>query len=408
MESEEGHQLRSSAVEVVYLFTTFPKRSETFVQREVKGLLAAGLRLELRTIWGGKRDFEGHSVLRFSLWELIGIPLWLLYWAGKKPRVIGEFWAALFQKPTSRLNALEMWLGTAYGLLKAKKIGESPATKIHTAWATMPTTAALLIYRLTGKPFSMGAHAYDIFLGTGDGLLSHKVAAALFVQSSNETARLELERRFPEHVEKLHCVRRCLDRFPKFEPREILHAQNVDFIAVGRLVAKKGYLRMLSLIKAANENSFAWRLKIIGEGPLEASIKAEIERLGLSQSVKLLGGLPYESVKMHYAAANAFIFAGIVSDDGDRDGLPNVIPEAMAYGLPVFAAPAPGVQEAVQDNETGWLVDFDDAARGVSQIVKAIDGGALSRGVQNARDWVETHFDSEKTTETLMRLHRVS
>ena len=388
------------------LFTTFPKRSETFVQREVKGLLAAGLRIELRTLWGGETDFDGHPVKRFSPWELVGVPFWLLYWAARKPAVVGEFWSALFRNPTSRLNAAEMWLGAAYGLLKAKRIAKSPAKKMHTAWATMPTTAALFIHRLTGKRFSMGAHAYDIFQQGGDGLLGEKVAAAEFVQSSNETARLELAKRFPEQAEKLHCVRRCLDKFPDFKPRRPDLARDLDFVAVGRLVPKKGYLRLLALIKAANENSFRWRLRIIGEGPEETAIRTECKRLRVDSSVELLGGLSYELVKEQYASADAFIFAGIVSEDGDRDGLPNVIPEAMAHGLPVFAASAPGVREAINDNETGWLINFDEPARGVSQIVNAIDSATVPQVLQQARDWVEQHFDSQKTTATLLDLHR--
>ncbi|MEM7674049.1 MAG: hypothetical protein AAF212_11975, partial [Verrucomicrobiota bacterium] len=252
---------------VAYLATTFPKLSETFVQREVRGLINAGMPIELRTIWGGGGVFEGNPILKFSMWELVGVPFWLCFWLVFRPRVVFKFLGYLFRRPSDYLNAQEMWLGAAYGLLKARRLEKSEVRKIHATWATMPATAALLIQRLTGIPFSSGAHAYDIFVSNGDGLLPEKVEAATFIQSSNQTAREELAARFPECVDKLFCVRRCLENFPEFSPRPPKNPQKLSMLSVGRLVPKKGYHRLVDLIAVANQRGLEWSLKIVGDGP---------------------------------------------------------------------------------------------------------------------------------------------
>lgn len=405
MDEASGRPSTEEAKPIAYLATTFPKLSETFVQRELKGLLKAGLDIRIHSIWGGDTHFDEYPVAKFSMWELVGIPVWLIYWLFRKPRVVLAFIVYLCTRPKNFLNFQEMWLGAGYGLLKASSFARSNVRKMHTAWATMPATAALFIHRLTEIPFSLGAHAYDIYVDGGDGLLPEKVGSATFVQSSNQTARSELARRFPEYAEKMFCVRRCFEHLPPFKVKIPQTTQRLSLLSVGRLVPKKGYGFLIKLMCAARKRDLDWTLKIIGEGPEKEALLQQIREYALEDRVTLTGAQEYSAVQAAYESADVFVFSGIISDDGDRDGLPNVVPEAMAHGIPVFAEPNPGVKEAVIDGETGWLVSFRSPDAVIGKMLQALSRSTLEPVLINAYNWVEDHFDIEKTTTQLMKLH---
>lgn len=375
------------------------------MQREIQGLLDAGLDIEIRSIWGGGTEFAGRPVIKFNMWELIGVPYWLLYWGIRKPRVIAQFLGYLVSRPCNWLNFQEIYLGAGYGLLKANLLRKSGARKMHTTWATMPATTALMVHRLVGIPYSIGAHAYDIYVAGGDGLLKEKVESAQFIQSSNQTARAELIRRFPNHSDKMHCIRRCLTEMPPYIPRGPKSSKRLSFLSVGRLVPKKGFLNLLRLVASAKSAGYEWSIKIVGEGPQKEQLAAEMKRLDIEDRVSLTGPLDFESVKREYGSADAFLFAGVVAPDGDRDGLPNVIPEAMAYSLPVLAEPNPGVQEAIVDGETGWLVEFQNTAGAIQKIEAALSSNDSDKVLENAYNWVQEHFDISRTAAQLIKLH---
>ena len=400
-----SRKLRQSRM--AYLLTTFPKTSETFVQREIRGLRRAGLDFDLFTIWGGGSAFESRPVNQFYLIELVLVPVWLIYWFVRRPRVVTKHLIWMFTRPTSWLNYQETWLGYGFGLVRAQRFVRS-YRKVHAGWATMPATAALLIHDLTGLPFSIGAHAYDIFYRGGDGLLPEKIESAVFTHSSNVAAQSALIERFPDLAEKMYVVRRSLDPMPVFQwtgLRNHGEPESIHFISVGRLIPKKGFDRLIDLIVESERQGLDWSLAIVGDGPERVRLEADIKANHMEERISLLGGMDYTAVESCYTASDAFLFAGVVSTDGDRDGLPNVIPEAMAVGLPVFAQPAPGVLEAVIDQATGFLTDFSETGDAVRLIDQALRTDSLGKVVHAARSWVETAFSVEANSQRLMALH---
>ena len=157
---------------VAFFYATFPRPTETFVRRELRALDEIGFQPDLYSIWKGSSNWEGKSIFHFSLNRLWALFLWIPYWAWKKPRVFKDILIELWNRPCPNLqNWNETFLALGFALVEAQRIKEKDYTLFHGVWATMPATAAFALSKLTDVPFSMGAHAYDVFREGGDWIL---------------------------------------------------------------------------------------------------------------------------------------------------------------------------------------------------------------------------------------------
>jgi hypothetical protein len=138
---------------ITYLFTTFPKDSEQFLQREVRLLGRHVERLKLVSIHRGGGDFSGFSIARFPKIQLLTLVWWIPFWAVCRPRGFFSLLMDFFKgRPPDFLNVKETLLGLAYALVRARHFQmEGDRSWIHATWATMPASAALGLHRLTGK-----------------------------------------------------------------------------------------------------------------------------------------------------------------------------------------------------------------------------------------------------------------
>lgn len=388
-----------SPARVLYICTTFPRLSETFVEREVR-FLAKHLPLQVVSLWKGGKA-EGIPVDKISLWRLLSLFLRIPRWLFRNPRGLAAVLKLAFTRPPhSFLNLQEKYLGLGMGILLADRVYRQPPHWIHGIWATAPATAALTIHHLTRAPFSFGAHAYDLFQDGGDCLLQEKIASASWIRTSTEAAAKELERR-GSSPDQTTLIRRGLATLPEpTAPRQ--SNAPVQLLSVGRLVPKKGYSDLLRTCASLRDLGFSFNCTIIGDGPLRKELADLVAELDLTQQIQMTGAIPRHEVEPYFQQADLFIFTGIISPDGDRDGLPNVVPEAMAHGIPVLVRPAAGVLEAVRHNETGIVFSSpkpEDWATPLIDLWKDFEKRkALSR---NGRQWVETHFLSETNTRKL-------
>ena len=317
-------------------------------------MLESGISVVPFSIWGGGGEFNGIEVRRFKLRELWSL-FWLLpFWLCTRPRVFVEILTELFGQPCPSIqNWNETFLGFGFALVRASKMKKEGFALCHAVWATMPASAALAIKKLVGIEFSMGGHAYDIFRGRGDWLLSCKLRHAAFVRTSSASAQKRLlELGLPQ--EKLKLIYRGLNRWPKATSTGRKLAP-VEVLSVGRLVEKKGYFEQLAIYRALEEAGIPFRARIVGGGPLCDRLKTESRRLALEDKVFFLGPLPEEKTFELYSESDLFFFTGKVAGNGDRDGLPNVIPEAMSAGVVVITSATGGASEALQDGETGFV-----------------------------------------------------
>ncbi|MCC5807153.1 MAG: glycosyltransferase [Opitutales bacterium] len=383
---------------VLFLCTTYPAPTETFVRREVEALRAAGAELDVVSVWGG----GGGDVWRFRFWELVKLLWWLPYWLVRRPGVLCDLMQSMILRPMpSALNAGENLLGFGFALIHAQKIGRRRYRHAHAAWAGLPAAAAWLLDRLTGLPYSVGAHAYDLFEGGGDWLLSDKTARARFVRTSTGAGRRRLLRSgVPEG--KVALIRRGLVAFPPVHPMRAVRVP-LRILAVGRFVEKMGYHALVGVLEQARAAGLAFEGRLIGEGPARREIADRLAARGLATCVRFEGRQPFTRVLEALAWADVLLFTGVVARNGDRAGLPNAVAEAMAAGVPVVASRVGGVAEAVEHERSGLLVEGPGAAAELLRLAR--DDDLYRRLQEGGREWTLTHFDAAVNMRALR--HRI-
>jgi glycosyltransferase involved in cell wall biosynthesis len=171
-------------------------------------------------------------------------------------------------------------------------------------------------------------------------------------------------------------------------------------------VEKKGLADLLSAVAALRSSGRELRCRLVGSGPLEEALRAQVRDLDLEGAVEFIGSASQEQVlDEHLPAASAYVLPCVVASDGDRDGLPTTLLESMARGVPVVSTRLPGVPEAVPHGEAGLLADEGDVC-GLTQAIASTldDREATERRVTAARRHIETLFDSKKNTRQLFGL----
>jgi len=386
---------------IAYLFTTFPVTSETFLQREVRVMADQGVEVDIHSLWLGDTEWEGMPIKKFRHAQLFQL-FWLFpKYLVCRPDVLRELLENLYKfNMPSLLNLGETMRGIGCALVLADAFRKDPPDVFHCVWATMPATAGWILNRLTGVPYTMGAHAYDVFKKEGDWLLTPKLKAALIVHTTTDAAKQHLIAR-GARKDRVLLIRRGLDQFPPCKPPRA-ERRPLRILSVGRLVPKKGYHRQLEILRRLADDGFAYEARIVGGGRIEDSLRKRHAELNLHDHVDLLGRRPFSEVKKHYDWADVLIFTGIVAPDGDRDGLPNVIPEAMAMGLPVVTSPVAGTTEAIHHGETGFVARNDDYAAWKLALSRLQDDNGLFHEIRaNARAWVEENYDNQVNAASL-------
>ena len=386
---------------ILYVTTTFPLYSETFIQREVRALRELGADLRIVSMHNGEREFEGLAVDRFSKWELIHV-LWRLPWIMiSRWKAFREWWTTLFtERPPSALSFWENMLGMGVALLRERSVRELQPDIVHCVWSGGPGAFGWANSLLVGTRFSVGAHAYDVFDHGGDWLLNSKLDPAVLIHTSTRSAYEELIKRAPKS--KIRLIRRGLNRFPEMAPLRSDRSR-LRIVCVARLVEKKGFPYQVEIYEAMVRAGIDFEARIIGEGPERERIESDLKERGLAGRVSLSGRLSQPETMERIAWADALIHTGIIARNGDRDGLPNVIPEAMSSGTIVVASPVSGVVEAIEDGVTGLLAEVGDANRWIGSFRRIQNEDALCESLRAmAREWVEREFSAKRNSGRLL------
>jgi glycosyltransferase involved in cell wall biosynthesis len=258
---------------------------------------------------------------------------------------------------------------------------------------------------LTGLPYSFTAHARDIYTSPPD-LLVVKIRAARFVVTcTGYNARHLAELVGDETAGSIHRIYHGLD-LHKFSPSAEPPAQlgsapgrvqprdTPTILAVGRLVEKKGYPYLIDACRLLIDRGYAVRLRIVGGGEMKDALRRHIAQVGLKERVELLGARPQDEVIDLYRTATVFALPCVVLENGDRDGIPNVLVEAMRLGLPVVSTAVSGIPELVVDEESGLLVPPRDVQALASALARLLDDPDLrARLAAAAAHRVTRQFD---------------
>jgi len=394
---------------IAYVVKMFPRFSETFVLAEILELERRGRAIEIVSL--RKPDdgcFHGELArLRARVRYLPehvrckparflaahGRQAWRSPWAyaralGLALRYLPSSWAAFLRAPL---------------VVEAARSGR--ATHLHAHFASLPAATALFASILSGLPFSFTAHAKDIYHRSRSRrllrLLLRRARCAVTVSDANVRA-LEALRGEPREPGRIVRIYNGVDlaafRPPVRRPREAAPL----LVAVGRLVEKKGFDLLVEACAILRQKKIAFRCSIVGKGPLEPSLRAAIRTARLEEVVRLEGPLPRQEIAELLRRASILVVPSLVGRDGNREGLPTVIPEAMASGLPVVASSVTGIPEAVADGVTGLLVEPGDAPA-LARALETLLGDERLREEMGraARARAERLFDVERQVSQL-------
>jgi glycosyltransferase involved in cell wall biosynthesis len=250
---------------------------------------------------------------------------------------------------------------------------------LHAHFAHDPTLIALLTHQLTGISFSFTAHARDLYQIPRQALVDRVAAASEVITCCGANLSYLKEVIPRDQHGKLHLIYHGVN-LARFSPstEKVLSSDAVPvLLSVGRLVEKKGFPDLLRACAILAQTGRPFRCVIYGDGPLRPQLSAQVSALGLVDTVILAGERRQHELIPIFQNASMFVLAPYVTLDGDRDGAPNVLAEAMACGLPVVSTRVAGIPELVWHEQNGLLCeprDADDLAR---QLGRLLDDAAL-------------------------------
>jgi glycosyltransferase involved in cell wall biosynthesis len=267
---------------------------------------------------------------------------------------------------------------------------------VHGYFAHTPAEVAARAARLLGVPYGFSTHARDA-RKVAPRVLARRARNAACVVACNTDVAEEILR----GGAAVHLLPHGVD-LRRFNPRTPTHSEELRLLAVGRLVEKKGFNVLLD---AATQLDFPFRLRIVGCGPERERLSKIIETHGLSRSVTLEGPLTHAELPEAYAGSDAVVVPSVQDSSGDRDGLPNVVLEAMACARAVVASDISAVGCAVNDGETGLLVPPGDALSLASALKRLAAAPELRERLgRGGLARVERDYEVGRCTERLYQL----
>lgn len=377
-----------------YVLKMYPRFSETFIVSEILAREARGEKVVIFSMRPCS-DTRFHPELARVQAPVIQVP---------RPSSASGLWQMLTPEAGPHLAELLRHRpdDAAQAVRVAALAREHGVTHLHAHFATMAATVARLAGLVAGLPYSFTAHAKDIFHeSVVEEDLQEKFADAHHAVTISRYNLEHLSARFPESAERMRLVYNGLElaRFPFVPQRD----RDLRLLSVGRLVEKKGFPLLIEAVRRLRERGLEVTAEIAGDGPLREELQEQIDRAGLNDAVTLLGPLTQSEVRDLLGTRRLFVAPFVIGEDGNADGLPTVLLEAMARGIPCVAADVTAVGEVIITGQTGWLVPTGDVDKLTDAIEEAL-GADTTELAHNARALVEETFDSRHQAKTLAQL----
>ena len=391
------------SMRVAYVVKRYPRYSETFIVNEILAHEAAGLEVEIFSLYP-PNDTHFQDVI-----AKVRAPVTYLSASGLKA---ADLWSAV---ETAGTLYPDVWsaLRNAQGedvrevyqaLLLAAELHRRGITHLHAHFATSSTSVARLASLFSGIPYTFTAHAKDIFHESVEAAdLATKLRDAAAVVTVSDYNTQYLRDCYTSSATEIVRIYNGLDlaRFPFALPAE----RAGTIVSVGRLIEKKGFKDLIEACAVLRRRGKAFRCELLGGGPLESDLWRQIEQLDLQGTVFLLGPRPQFEVIQRVQQASVFTAPCVVGTDGNRDGLPTVLLEAMALGTPCISTDVTGIPEVLVHGETGLMVAQHDPHGLADALERLLDDQALRvRLACQARQRIEANFDIHQNAARLREL----
>ncbi len=399
---------------IAIILKGYPRLSETFIAQEIRALELRGFEICLFSL---RRPTEptSHPIHAEITAPVVYLPE---YVRDDIPRVIRAWW--LVRKRTGYRIAFNCFVRDLKRDFTANRMrrfaqalvlaNEMPLAVRHLYSHFMHTPASVTYYAslINGMPWSISAHAKDIWT-IEDWEKREKMASCDWIVTCT-AANADHLGKLADDASKVSLLYHGLD-FKRFDDCSASDnsrdGSDVDdpvrLISVGRAVDKKGYDFLLDALKKLPED-LNWHFSHIGGGELLDALKTRAKELGLKRRIEWLGALPQTGVLSLYRKADIFVLPSRISDDGDRDGLPNVLMEAQSQRLACLSTDISGIPELIIHRQTGWLVAQQDS-EALSQALKTlISQPALRKQLAEAGfKRVHQHFSLEGGIDQLVQ-----
>jgi len=391
-----------------YLVSRFPVTSETFIVRELDALArAAEYEVGLRSLFPSP-DSPVHEIARPWMARLIR--------PNARAGLRGLWWALRTQPLTtlSVLRAVTLGYAASPSLLvralatvplaasHARDLSAAGGPRhIHAHFATYPALAAWICSRLADVTYSVSVHAHDLYVDQS--MLATKMDGARFIVAISDYNRKLLGRFTNTPTKVIHCG---IDtKAYSFRPRRIPADGPIRALCVASLQEYKGHDVLLRALALGGPGVDRIELDLIGGGPLAEQLARTASELGLSERISFLGGQPETAVKRALDQTDLFVLPSVVAADGQMEGLPVALMEALAAGAPTVSTRLSGIPELVIPHRTGLLAtpsDAEDLRNTLESLIAS--GPALDEFARAGRELVERDFDINSTISALKEL----
>ena len=411
----EGGRLR-----IAYVLSRFPQVSETFILREMEGLVARGHRVRVVAMvldrspvrQSGVEPFLATMIRPRGFREIAGAQV---HWMRRAPRSYARLWRdALWGNRSSRKFLFRAAVTVPVAALAARRLESDHVDRLHAHYASHSLLCAWAIWRLTGIPYGVTCHAHDLYVDRS--MLAEKLSdASVVVTISDFNRRLIAEACGPDigsRTQVVHCGVDT-DHFapPTDSERSATAGEPFRFLVVGSLQPYKGHrhaleaLARVALSEAQHGHGRIVELVLVGDGELRSELEQRAEQLGIADRTRFLGALPSVEVLEELHRSDCVVQPSVITSSGKMEGIPVALMEAMACGRPVLATGISGISELVRDGDTGVLVPPADAgalAEAMADVIAEPEAHRLM--AKRGRALVEAEFDLDGQIDQLSAL----
>ncbi|WP_431299198.1 glycosyltransferase family 4 protein [Tabrizicola sp. BL-A-41-H6] len=400
---------------LLYVVSRFPSLTTTFTAYEMSTIQEAGVDVHVATVWsseeGEPQTVEKQFVDKICDLRLGNPALWLrsVQQILIKPQILILIFQLLVGHLISVYAMLKLLVSLPKGLYLGYWVKKHGFQHIHAHFLSSPATVALIASRISGVPYTVTIHAFDIFATTpyernaSIPLKCDKAAACIVISKFN----LEYMRRtWPDIRGRFELIYNGIDVDLFTNKTERVTDPNVfHILSNGRLVYTKGHTFLLEAVAKLRKKNRNVKLQIIGGGPLESELHELADRLEIKEHVTFTGKMLQEEIIQRYRASDLFVLACAISPDGDMDGLPVVLVEALAMEIPTVSTQVSGVPEIVQDKVTGLCVPPHDSQALADAIAYMMDHpGEASKMARAGRQVVAKQFNRHESARMLLQL----
>lgn len=396
---------------VGYFVKMFPRLSETFILNEILELERNGVEV---VIFSSRKPNEGRfhaqvADIKAKVFYLddLDSKKWQ-HWIGAEWPVLSPVRSNIWQLLDEALESKDfkrmdwIWL-SAWAAAQSLKLGLS---HLHAHFATLPSTMAYLVHRISGIPFTFTAHAKDIFVyDTESHLLEEKAKAASAIVTVTNFNLRYLTEKLPElNHGKIKVVHNGINieqfRFNGSSSRE----KNM-ILTVGRLVIKKGFNYLLEACSLLKERGVPFRCVIVGDGNEKENLHEQCRILQLEEEVEFAGPMNLDEVASLMGKATVLCLPCVQAPDNNVDALPTVLLEALACGTPIVSTKISGIPEIVTSGEDGLLVEPEDSESLSREIERLLSSKQLQQKfAQKGRLKAAEKFDLRKNVRQLLQV----